>query len=112
VVDLVPTIAEIMHLPTEKAWQGRSLFSTQRTGRVYFFAAWSDFLMGYREGDVKKVYNAANDRHMVFDLAADPGETRNLAGHPSAGSTREITGRVAAWVQHIEETYRPLLEDE
>jgi arylsulfatase A-like enzyme len=112
VVDIVPTVAEILRLPVDAGWQGRSLFSTQRTGRVYFFAAWSDFLMGYREGDVKKVYNAANDRHMIFDLAADPGESRNLAGKPGGGSTREVTQRVAAWVQHIEETYRPLLADE
>lgn len=112
IVDLVPTVAEILHLPDDEGWHGRSLFSTQRTGRVYFFAAWSDFLMGYREGDLKKVYNAANDRHIVFDLAADPLETRNLAPRQPAEITREITQRVAAWVQHIEAVYRPLLEDE
>lgn len=112
IVDLVPTVSEIMRLPSNDAWQGRSLFSTQRTGRVYFFAAWSDFLMGYREGDVKKVYNAANDRQIVFDLATDPDEMKNLAPQLSTAASREITQRVATWVQHIEDTYRPLLEDE
>ena len=112
VVDLAPTVAEILGLSADPEWQGRSLFSTQRTGRVYFFAAWSDFLMGYREGAVKKVYNATVDRHLVFDLAADPEERHNLAPAMDREATREITQRVAAWVQHIEATYQPLLEEE
>lgn len=111
IVDLAPTLAEILRLPPDPAWQGRSLFSTQRTGRVYFFAAWSDFLMGYREGRMKKVYNAANDTHIVFDLAADPDERHNLASGLDEEARRGITHRIAAWVQHIERVYQPLLAE-
>ena len=110
VVDIVPTVAEILRLPADAGWQGRSLFSTQRTGRVYFFAAWSDFLMGYREGNVKKIYNAAIDRHVVYDLLVDPAEMNDVAAAHPGDATREVTERVAAWVQCVERAYRPLLE--
>lgn len=107
--DIAPTIAELLRIPPMHGWQGRSLFSTQRTGRVYFFAAWSDFLLGYREGDMKVVYNTTKDTHEIFNLATDPHESVNLADSMPELS-RESTLRIAAWVQHIDREYETALE--
>ena len=37
-VDVAPTIMDIINIPFASAWQGRSLFSSTRSQRAYFFA--------------------------------------------------------------------------
>jgi len=48
-VDLAPTVMDLLGLPPHGDWQGRSLFDPGRSGRTYFFAPWSDHLFGYRD---------------------------------------------------------------
>ncbi len=98
-VDVAPTVMDVLQFPVPGVWQGRSLFADRRPDRVYFSAAYRDVLAGYREGDRKYILNDTRDRLEVYDLAADPGERADLQARApqAAGPVRE---RVAAWVQY------------
>jgi hypothetical protein len=107
VVDVAPTVLDLMALPAPPRWQGRSLFDPGRGGRTYFFAPWSDYLFGMREGNLKTIYNATTGSHELYDLSADPRETKNLAADMPdvvAGAQR----RLAAWVQYQGKLYSSL----
>jgi lipoteichoic acid synthase len=106
--DIAPTVTDLLGLPADPSWHGRSLLASGRPERVYFFAPWSDFLLGYRDGATKVIFNATTNRHEVFDLASDPGEKNNLA-QQSGAIIEEADLRMAAWVQHVERSYRQAL---
>ena len=107
-VDVAPTITDVMGIPPAPTWQGRSLFSPHHPNRTYFFAPWSDFLFGYREGSRKFIYNATRDEYELYDLAKDPTEQRNLISqHP--GEIDRHLQRIAAWVQYQNRMFDRLL---
>lgn len=119
-VDLAPTIMHILNHPAPVQWQGRSLFSPRKTNRTYFFAAYSNFLFGYREGDQKYIFNATfnNKRkrlneakettNEIYDLREDPTEMTNLSERlPNAVSRAQQ--RLAAWVQYQNKFINSLL---
>ena len=107
-LDVGPTVLEILGISPPAAWQGRSLFRTDRSGRVYFFAPFGDHLFGFREGDLKAILNATEDRVELYDLLRDPAETRNLKDtRPrDAALARQ---RIAAWVQYQDRMMRDLI---
>lgn len=97
-IDLNPTIADCLGLPSSAAWQGHSLFDPRRPPRAYFYAANTDYLFGVREDDWKYVYNASTGREELFNLATDPDEQTNVApDHPEI--CERLRQRVAAWLQ-------------
>ncbi|MBE2216037.1 MAG: LTA synthase family protein [Opitutaceae bacterium] len=104
VSDIAPTITEVLHLPDLPGFQGRSLFRTDRPNTLYFFAAWSDFLVGYREGDIKVVYNMTKDFFRVHDLAKDPLEKNDIAAS-MPDFTADARLRLAGWMQWVDGTY-------
>jgi arylsulfatase A-like enzyme len=106
-VDVAPTVLDLMSLPAPPRWQGRSLFDPGRGGRSYFFAPWSDYLFGMRNGNFKTIYNATTGSHELYDLSADPRETKNLAADmPDVVNAAQQ--RLAAWVQFQGKLYRSL----
>ena len=108
IVDVAPTISDVLGLPPAAQWQGRSLFSSDRPNRTYFFAPWSDHLFGLREGNRKFIYNASQDYYELYDLSADPTEQTNLIN----AHQNDIQGYVehlAAWVQYQERMFEQLL---
>jgi arylsulfatase A-like enzyme len=107
-IDIAPTVLELMGLPAAGGWQGRSLFRSDRTQRAYFFAPWSEFLFGYREGDRKCIFNATANTFEVYDLRADPLETMNLA-RQSPELVQMIPQRLAAWVQYQDKFIKKLV---
>ncbi|MBA3496251.1 MAG: sulfatase-like hydrolase/transferase [Gemmatimonadales bacterium] len=108
IVDLAPTIMDLLGYPIPAEWQGRTLFTRERSGRVYLFGPYSG-LFGYREGNRKLIYDAIGDETELYDLAADPREVLNLAAaHPEV--VREGRERLAAWMQYQNRFYRRVLQ--
>jgi phosphoglycerol transferase MdoB-like AlkP superfamily enzyme len=95
-VDLNPTLADLLRIPPDASWEGRSLFDPERPPRTYFYAANDDYLLGVREGRFKYVYNATLGRETLYDLEADPEERRNLAASDPERCHR-LRQRLAAW---------------
>jgi len=109
-IDIAPTVLDALGFPPPPEWQGRSLWSADRSGRAYFFVSGSEHLFGLREGNRKAIYDAEADRFEVYDLAADPGETVNLAKEmPEA--VRVWRNRLAAWAQYQSRMTRGLLAE-
>lgn len=98
-IDIAPSIMHVLGLPPSPEWQGSSLLSSA-SNRVYFFSPWSDFLFGYREKDLKYIYNATTNTTEIYDIGKDPLETKNLS---SSLPQRSATGRLylAAWAQYV-----------
>lgn len=60
--------------------------------RQYVYSQFSQARYGLyliTDGRYKYSYSAADDKEWLFDLATDPGETRNLAGNPAFFRQRE-----------------------
>ena len=110
VIDVAPTILDLMGFDPPAPWQGRSLLAPERSGRAYFFAPWSDLLFGFREGNLKVIYDASDNHFEVYDVAKDPTETIN-----HRAESREVVAigqqRLAAWVQYQDRMMRGLLGD-
>jgi phosphoglycerol transferase MdoB-like AlkP superfamily enzyme len=105
IIDVAPTILDLLGHAPPPGWQGRSLFERDRTGRVYFFSPYSDVFFGYREGSRKLIYGAGTGVAQLYDLESDPGESVDLAAqNPEEVRTRRE--RLAAWVQYQARFYR------
>jgi arylsulfatase A-like enzyme len=108
-IDLAPTILDLLGYPLPARWQGRSLFDQERSGRVYFFAPYSSVYFGYREGSRKFIYNASYDTAELYDLRTDPLEQVNLAPR-NAEAVAAGRDRLAAWARYQERYYAGLLD--
>lgn len=97
IIDVSPTVLDILGIPEPMTWQGRSLFSPNRPERAYFFSPWSGFLFGFRDHDTKTLYNAATGKVERYDLANDPRERVNLAD--GRADTTAFIAPMASWVQ-------------
>ncbi len=99
-VDIAPTLASLMNLKAPEGWLGTDLFSSSHPNRAFFFAPWSDYLFGYREGNRKYIFNATKNHTEIYDLDLDPQETKNLAElYPQDVVTAHY--RLAAWTQYV-----------
>jgi lipoteichoic acid synthase len=107
-VDIAPTILSILGSGPSPLWQGRSLFSRDRTNRTYFFSPWSDYLFGYRDGNMKFIYNATVDRWEIYNLSRDRNEQMKLS-LPNKDRLGESASRLAGWVQYQNHLFRGLI---
>jgi arylsulfatase A-like enzyme len=98
-VDLNPTLAQVLGLPPDPAWQGRSLFDPTRAPRAYFYAANQDYLLGVREGNWKYLYDVTQGTEQLYDLSRDPDEQRDLAA-AERGRCERLLLRLSAWKEH------------
>jgi lipoteichoic acid synthase len=111
IVDIAPTILDLLGIDPPGPWQGRSLWSATRTGRAYFAAWFSNFRLGYREGDRKFIYDVADNRFEVYDLRRDPHETADRAAEEPA-TVAAGKERLAAWVQYQNHMMQRLFAEE
>ncbi|MCL4219249.1 MAG: sulfatase, partial [Candidatus Hydrogenedentes bacterium] len=103
--DLFPTIADVLGLETP-AVDGASLvpmLEGDAAPRGHAYTGNHTFLwQGLREGDWKLLFNGLSHRYELYDLAADPGEQRNLYEQES-----ETAGRMRAALEefHVRPNY-------
>jgi len=98
-IDIAPTILSILGLAPPAQWQGASLFENDRDRRAYLFSADGNFTLGVVDGDLKFIYDFNRELPQLYNLAADPGETNNLAQQSNYAATvkREYL-RLEAWL--------------
>lgn len=104
-VDVNPTILDVLGIEPPGEWQGHSLFDRARPPRAFFVTGAGDYHFGLREGSWKYIFGATEGGESLFDLASDPGESRNLAGQEAA-RCRRMRQRLAAWVNFEENFLR------
>ncbi len=103
-VDLAPTLLEIVSIKPPKRYQGVSLLAGYKPHMVYFYANWSNYRLGLRDGKWKYIYHPLEDIHELFNLQNDPVEHHNVASsYPQ--HTAAYKDRVTRW----ESYYRILI---
>jgi arylsulfatase A-like enzyme len=99
-VDIAPTVFHLLNKPVPSQWQGTSLLQDGNDGSVFFFAPWSDYLFGFRQGNLKCIYNATKNTTEVYDLKADPFEQNDISKE-HAGDLEIYHQKLAGWAQYV-----------
>jgi lipoteichoic acid synthase len=98
-IDLPATLLGMLDVPAHESWQGRDLLHEGALPRAYFFSTGNEVLLGLREGNLKYHYHVTGGHEELFDLAADPRESVNVAArHPEKCTEfrRRVGGLVRA----------------
>ncbi|WP_143960435.1 LTA synthase family protein [Litoribacter populi] len=77
-IDLIPTVLDVLNMPTEPVWQGESLFHKDRNQLAYFFSTFNEYMIGMRSPDHKAIYNLYQNKLEVYDIQNDPYEIKAL----------------------------------
>ncbi|MBI1894927.1 MAG: sulfatase-like hydrolase/transferase [Acidobacteria bacterium] len=113
---IYPTIAELSGTPAKTGLEARSFAPMVRdAGARGPDACFSEFALRSRQDcymirtrRYKYIYNH-NDVAELYDLEADPGELKNLAGTPGARRVeREHAEQLRAWYDPAKNPYRPV----
>lgn len=98
IADIAPTVSQLIGIGQGNHWQGRTLLDPNRPKRTYFFTPWGDLTFGFRDANLKYIFNATYNKLEIFDLENDPLETKDLSAvHPDRFAMAKA--RLAAWVQ-------------
>jgi hypothetical protein len=84
-IDIAPTVTELLALPTPQGWQGRSLLHDPGARPVAFESRYRqrNDLRGIRLGDFKITYDRGQGGFELFDVVRDPQDRRELGqDHP------------------------------
>jgi arylsulfatase A-like enzyme len=95
VIDIAPTILDLLGLEIPSAYQGVSLLRVQ-PDTALFFTDYSMRLVGLREERWKFIYEFESGRSRLFDVERDPKETINLSAM-LLERTRLFESRVKTW---------------
>jgi len=95
VVDIAPTILDLLGLPSQSAHQGASLLSPE-SRMALFYTDYSIGWLGLADGCWKYLYDLDSRRSRLFDVCSDPEETRNRVDEHPARATA-YRDRVLAW---------------
>ena len=91
-IDTAPTILDLMGLPADALHQGASLLGPEAR-MALFFTDYSIGWLGLADGCWKYLYEMDAGRSRLFDVCADPGESRDRA--------REFPDRVSAYRERV-----------
>jgi glucan phosphoethanolaminetransferase (alkaline phosphatase superfamily) len=94
-IDIAPTVLDLLALPAEPAFEGRSLLD-DRTRTALFFADYSLRLAGVRDGSLKYIRDIGSGRSHLFDLERDPAELNDISASDADEAAR-YAGLIHAW---------------
>lgn len=111
-IDIVPTLLDLMNRPAPDHLQGSSLIPLVegKRGPDYLFAEWSSDSRYSRtvispEGMKLCINKEEND--MLFDLVKDPLEMNNLIDRPDySAEVKKLTGKILEWQQKTGDTLK------
>jgi len=98
VIDIAPTILDVLGMAPPDEWQGRNLLGSSERKHVFFFSPWSGYKFGYRSIDKKVLYDATANRLETYNLNDDPREQKNLSA-PGEVPIEDLEP-IAAWAQY------------
>jgi arylsulfatase A-like enzyme len=93
VIDIAPTILDLLGMPPAKLHEGTSLLEP-RDRMALFYTDYTLGLLGLRDGCWKMIHELESHRSRLFDLCGDPAETVDRAATEPA--------RVAAYRDRLE----------
>ncbi|HEY7473770.1 MAG TPA: sulfatase [Vicinamibacterales bacterium] len=79
VIDIAPTILDLLGLPPARLHEGTSLLEP-RDRMALFYTDYTLGLLGLRDGCWKLIHEIESRRSRLFDVCADPGETTDRSG--------------------------------
>lgn len=91
-VDIAPTILDLVGLDTPNHFIGRSLFAPPRPRPLLLTQPYDGLYLSVVDYPFKYVRHFLDGKEWLFDVAADPGERRDLASEP-AFEARLLAGR-------------------
>jgi hypothetical protein len=91
-VDLAPTVLDLLGLPVSGEYQGRSLLGGEAR-MALFCTDYSLGLLGLRDGRWTMIHELDSGRSQLFDVEADPEEKFDLAGR--------MPERTAVYREHL-----------
>jgi arylsulfatase A-like enzyme len=82
-IDLAPTVLDMLGYKSPGVWQGRNLFRPDDGRPAYFYCVGNCVVLGLRDGAYKYHFYVDSGEEELFDMKADPRETKNIAAkHP------------------------------
>ena len=93
-IDVLPTVLELLGVPAPSDIQGRSLVPTMQGATLPPRDTYAELpergLLAVRRGPLKLILDQRSGARAAFDLAADPGEENDAAGRLPATPWQEI----------------------
>ena len=107
-VDLMPTLLNLMSLDIPSYYQGRSLLKSEKLMSL-FFTDYSGEKVGLRDGDWKFIYEVDTGRQYLFELQNDLNEKINLSNKNPA-LAEKYKNHLIDWIQY-QKSYIDSLQD-
>ena len=99
-IDLGPTLLDVCGVPSEQAFQGRSIRPLLDNGQAVRKAVFSEFeqRLMIRRGDWKLVYYRDDGEGELYNLADDPDELNNRYADADTAATRaDLLAELLTW---------------
>ena len=101
-IDVTPTILDVLGLEAAPELAGRSLFEPRDTSHpVFAETSRQANLRSVQQGSLKLVSNLGRRAIELYDLAEDPGETRDVS-HRRPADVQRLRGSLQAWGALVE----------
>ncbi|MEM7260623.1 MAG: sulfatase [Planctomycetota bacterium] len=98
VIDLPPTILDLLGVPVPSEFQGRSWLESPAARIAFSFTDYAQGWLAARDGRWKLIHELDSGRDQLFDLATDPNERENLAD-PNPEITGALRERAIEWAR-------------
>jgi len=103
-LDLGPTLLELIGAPIPESFEGRPLFSqlddlapVDIFSELLPYSNYNEHLLALVAGDEKLIYNVGSRRYELFDLAVDPGEQDSI--HRDSERRAPLQERLLGWME-------------